>query len=54
MVTFPREVPDDMPDIIFQMGSGLYGVCDKEEKFCENCLILLLWIVVTETAVLCR
>jgi len=35
MATFPREVPDDMPNIIFQMGSGLYGVRDEEGKFCE-------------------
>lgn len=30
---FPQEVPADMPDIIFQVGSGLYGVRDKEGKF---------------------
>ncbi len=36
MATFPSEVPDDMPDIIFQMGSGLYGVRDKEGNFCEE------------------
>jgi len=30
---FPKEVPSDIPDIIFQMGSGLYGVRDKEGKF---------------------
>ncbi|MDD5211070.1 MAG: FMN-binding glutamate synthase family protein [Sulfuricurvum sp.] len=30
---FPQEVPADMPDIIFQIGSGLYGVRDKEGKF---------------------
>jgi len=34
--TFPSQVPDDMPDIIFQMGSGLYGVRDKEGNFCET------------------
>lgn len=33
---FPSNVPDDMPDIIFQMGSGLYGVRDKEGEFCET------------------
>ncbi|WP_418640789.1 glutamate synthase-related protein [Sulfurimonas sp. ST-27] len=36
MSTFPSQVPDDMPDIIFQMGSGLYGVRDKEGNFCEE------------------
>lgn len=30
---FPKEVPADMPDIIFQIGSGLYGVRDKDGKF---------------------
>ncbi len=30
---FPESVPDDLPDIIFQMGSGLYGVRDHEGKF---------------------
>ena len=33
---FPSVVPDDMPDIIFQMGSGLYGVRDKDGNFCET------------------
>ena len=33
---FPKNVPDDIPDIIFQMGSGLYGVRDKEGNFCET------------------
>ena len=33
---FPATVPDDMPDIIFQMGSGLYGVRDKDGNFCET------------------
>jgi glutamate synthase domain-containing protein 2 len=33
---FPKNVPDDIPDIIFQMGSGLYGVRDKEGKFSEE------------------
>ena len=36
MSVFPSEVPDDMPDIIFQMGSGLYGVRDEEGNFCEE------------------
>ena len=30
---FPEEVPSSVPDITFQMGSGLYGVRDKEGKF---------------------
>lgn len=30
---FPKEVPSDMPDIILQIGSGLYGVRDEEGKF---------------------
>lgn len=30
---FPKDVPDDLPDIVFQMGSGLYGVRDKEGNF---------------------
>ncbi|PTB84003.1 FMN-binding glutamate synthase family protein [Sulfurovum lithotrophicum] len=30
---FPQTVPESIPDIIFQMGSGLYGVRDKEGKF---------------------
>lgn len=33
---FPTDVPSDVPDIIFQMGSGLYGVRDKEGKFDEE------------------
>ena len=33
---FPTVVPDDIPDIIFQMGSGLYGVRDKDGNFCET------------------
>jgi len=33
---FPSVVPNDMPDIIFQMGSGLYGVRDKDGNFCET------------------
>ncbi len=31
--TFPKEVPSDIPNIIFQMGSGLYGVRDEQGKF---------------------
>ena len=30
---FPNDVPKDMPDIIFQISSGLYGARDKEGKF---------------------
>ena len=30
---FPDEIPEDIPDIIFQIGSGLYGVRDKNGKF---------------------
>lgn len=30
---FPQTIPSDIPDIVFQMGSGLYGVRDKEGKF---------------------
>jgi len=30
---FPTEVPCDMPDIIFQMSSGLYGCRDKDGNF---------------------
>ncbi|MFA6188218.1 MAG: FMN-binding glutamate synthase family protein [Sulfuricurvum sp.] len=33
---FPKEVPADMPDIIFQIGSGLYGVRDKDGNFDFN------------------
>ena len=33
---FPKQVPSDMPDIIFQMSSGLYGVRDKEGHFDEE------------------
>lgn len=30
---FPQEVPEDMPDMILQVGSGLYGVRDKDGQF---------------------
>ena len=30
---FPSDVPKGLPDIVFQMGSGLYGVRDKEGNF---------------------
>ncbi|MDF1877715.1 FMN-binding glutamate synthase family protein [Sulfurimonas sp. SAG-AH-194-L11] len=33
---FPQEVPDDLPDIIFQMGSGLYGVRHSDGEFNED------------------
>jgi len=30
---FPKEVPADMPDLVLQIGSGLYGVRDKDGEF---------------------
>jgi glutamate synthase domain-containing protein 2 len=33
---FPHAVPDDIPDIIFQMGSGLYGVRHSDGTFDED------------------
>lgn len=30
---FPEEVPTDIPDIIYQISSGLYGARDKDGKF---------------------
>ena len=30
---FPKEVPEDLPDIIYQMSSGLYGSRNKEGDF---------------------
>ena len=30
---FPKNVPKSIPDIVFQIGSGLYGVRDKEGNF---------------------
>ena len=30
---FPQHVPEGVPDIIFQMGSGLYGVRDEKGNF---------------------
>ena len=30
---FPKEVPSDMPDIVFQISSGLYGSRDKQGQF---------------------
>jgi len=32
---FPKEVPKSLPNIIFQMSSGLYGVRDSQGKFDE-------------------
>ena len=32
---FPKEVPEDIPNMIFQMSSGLYGVRDENGKFDE-------------------
>lgn len=32
---FPSEIPDDVPDITFQMGSGLYGVKHHDGSFDE-------------------
>ena len=33
---FPKEIPSDMPDIVFQISSGLYGARDKSGKFDED------------------
>jgi len=33
---FPKEVPTGVPDMIFQMSSGLYGVRDENGKFDEE------------------
>jgi len=33
---FPKEVPESLPDIIFQMSSGLYGVRDEKGEFDEE------------------
>jgi len=33
---FPKEVPSDIPDMIFQMSSGLYGVRDENGAFSED------------------
>ena len=32
---FPKEVPNDIPNMIFQMSSGLYGVRDSDGNFDE-------------------
>ncbi len=34
--SFPEEVPEDMPDVIFQISSGLYGARDKLGNFNED------------------
>jgi len=34
--SFPKEVPESLPDMVFQMSSGLYGVRDAEGKFDED------------------
>ncbi len=34
--TFPKEIPESLPDTIFQMSSGLYGVRDDEGNFDEE------------------
>ena len=31
--SFPKEVPEDMPDVILQLSSGLYGARDKNGEF---------------------
>ena len=33
--SFPQSIPEDVPDIIFQMGSGLYGVKHHDGSFDE-------------------
>ncbi len=33
---FPKEVPQSLPDMIFQMSSGLYGVRDENGEFDEE------------------
>ena len=35
LADFPAEVPNDIPNMIFQMSSGLYGVRDENGKFDE-------------------
>ncbi len=34
--SFPKEIPSDMPDIILQIGSGLYGVRNSKGEFDEE------------------
>jgi glutamate synthase domain-containing protein 2 len=33
---FPKVVPSDVPDIIYQISSGLYGARDDKGNFCED------------------
>ncbi len=33
---FPKIIPEDLPDIVFQIGSGLYGVKHKDGTFDEQ------------------
>ncbi|QKJ23931.1 FMN-binding glutamate synthase family protein [Poseidonibacter lekithochrous] len=33
---FPKQIPEDVADIVFQMGSGLYGVKHKDGSFDES------------------
>ncbi|WP_037940166.1 FMN-binding glutamate synthase family protein [Sulfurospirillum arcachonense] len=33
---FPKEIPEDMPDIIYQMSSGFYGCRNKDGNFDED------------------
>lgn len=33
---FPKKVPEDMPDIIYQVSSGFYGCRDKDGNFDED------------------
>lgn len=33
---FPKKIPEELPDIIFQMSSGLYGVRDENGEFSED------------------
>ena len=34
--TFPKTVPEDLPDVIYQISSGFYGSRDKEGNFDEK------------------
>ncbi len=34
--SFPKEVPESIPDMIFQISSGLYGVRDENGRFDED------------------
>ena len=39
---FPLEIPHGVPDIVFQMGSGLYGVRDSDGNFDEERYVKVL------------